>query len=119
MKRILFTMVLGALMVPATISGAKAAEAQIESFKGFWCKANGKWLLPKFGNIFGILYTDLPAQREECHAAITRRIAVCGQNTRFASNTTNQKYPECLPIFEIHARACEEFFSAQRPKCDK
>ena len=119
MKRILFALLLGVLMVPATFSGAMAAQAEIGDFHRFECNTpDGKRLKPKFGNIDGVLYVDLPAQSKDCHAAVIRRIALCGQNTSFTSNTQNQEYAGCLPIFEKQARECEVFFRNERAKCD-
>ena len=117
MKRFLSAVVLGALVAP--VSSPAQWEAEIGDFHRFECNTpDGKRLKPKFGNIDGVLYVDLPALREDCHAAVTRRISQCGQNTSFASNTKNREYPECLPIFEAQARECEAFFRSERPKCD-
>ena len=117
MKRILPVVVLGALVAP--VSSPAQWEAEIGDFHRFECNTpDGKRLKPKFGNIDGVLYVDLPALREDCHAAVTRRISQCGQNTSFASNTKNREYPDCLLIFEKQARECEAFFRAERPKCD-
>ena len=117
MKRILSVVVLGALMVPG-FSGALAAEARIDDFN-FECRApDGKRLKPKHGDIDGVFFVDLPAQRQECLDSVDRRIAWCRDNTVFTSNTLNNKYPDCLPIFEEQAQSCVAFFRDERRKCD-
>ena len=119
MKRILFGLLLGVLMMPATFSGAMAAQARIGDFHHFECNTpDGERLKPKFGNIDGVLYTDLPAQSEACHKTIDRKIALCEQNTNFASNTEDRKHAACLPIFEKQVQACMAFFNSERVKCD-
>ena len=50
--------------------------------------------------------------------AVKRKIALCRENTDFASNTRNEKYAECLPIFRKQAQACVGHFQRELVKCD-
>ena len=97
---------------------AEAAEARITDF-AFSCETpEGRKLKPKFGDVGGVFYTDLPAQRQQCLEAVKRKIALCRENTDFAANTRNEKYAECLPIFREQAKACVGHFERERVKCD-
>ena len=98
-------------------SGAEAAEAEIRSFS-FDCEtADGRIVKPLHGDIEGDTYTDLPAQRAQCLGTIDRKIALCWENTRFASESENQEFADCLPRFRDQARACVGHFSFERSKC--
>ena len=61
---------------------------------------------------------NLPAQRQQCLEAVKRKIALCRENTDFASNTRNEKYTDCLPIFREQAQACVGHFEREQVKCD-
>ena len=99
-------------------SGAEAAEARITDF-AFSCETpEGRKLKPKFGDVEGVFYTDIPGQRQQCVEAVKRKIALCRENTDFASNTRNEKYAECLPIFRAQAKACVGHFQRELVKCD-
>ena len=98
-------------------SGAEAAEAEIRSIS-FNCEtADGRIVKPLHGDIEGDTYTDLPAQRAQCLGTIDRKIALCWENTRFASEAENQELADCLPRFRDQARACVGHFSFERSKC--
>ena len=99
-------------------SGAEAAEARITSFR-FSCETpEGRKLKPKFGDVDGVFYTDLPAQRQQCLDAVKRKISLCRENTSFESNTKDEKYAACLPIFREQAKGCVAHFERERGKCD-
>ena len=99
-------------------SGAKSAEARITDF-AFSCETpEGRRLKPKFGDVEGVFYTDIPAQRQPCIEAVKRKMALCRENTDFASNTRNERYAECLPIFREQAQACVGHFQRELVKCD-
>ena len=99
-------------------SGAEAAEAEIRSFS-FECEMpDGRVLKPLHGDIEGGTYTDLPAQRAQCLGTIDRKIALCWENTRFASEAENEELADCLPKFRDQARACVGHFSFERSKCE-
>ena len=106
--------------VLATMMGwsvAEAAEARITSFV-FGCETpDGEKLKPKFGDVDGVFYTDLPGQREQCLEAVKRKIALCRENTGFESNTKNEKHAGCLPIFREQAKVCVEHFTREQVKC--
>ena len=105
------------VMVSAVFSTAQAAEAHIRDFR-FECRTpDGKRLKPKFGDVDGVFFTDLPGQRDACIAAVDRMIATCHENTSFTSNTRNREYAGCLPIFRTQARDCAAFFRNERHKC--
>lgn len=113
---------LAALITAAAVmmgwSAAEAATADIEGFP-FVCEtSDGKRLKPKFGDVDGVFYTDLPAQREQCLETIQRKIAACRDNTTFMTNTEQRKYAACLPIFEELAQACVAHFRHEGLKCE-
>ena len=73
------------VMAPAVFSPSQAAEARIGNFE-FECRPpDGKRLKPKFGDVTGGLFIDLPGQRESCLATVDRKIAACHMNTVFTS----------------------------------
>lgn len=120
MTRILsvLVVVLGSVLAPG-FSSVQAAEARIGDFDGFECiTPSGEVLKPKFGDIDGTFFVDLPDQREQCLDAVDRRIAWCRENTVFTSNTLNNEHPACLSRFERQARACVAFFEDERSKCE-
>lgn len=78
---------------------------------------SGQELKPKFGDIGGVFYTEVSENREACQQAIRRKIALCSQNTSFESNTKDQKYPGCLPIFRDQSRVCVDHFRSEAYKC--
>ena len=78
---------------------------------------SAKELKPKFGNIDGVYYSDVAGNREACRQAVQRKIYLCSQNTGFASNTEDRKYPGCLPIFRRQAGICADHFRSEAYKC--
>ena len=104
--------------------------ARIDGFRQFFCEltkreaSEGKlarptaFLKPKFGDMDGAFFTDVADDREACRRAIQRKVAVCGQNVNFMTNTEDEKYSFCLPKFREQARQCAAHFDAQRWKCD-
>ena len=98
-------------------SAAEAAEAEIRSFS-FDCETpDGRIVKPLHGDIEGDTYADLPAQRAQCLGTIDRKIALCWENTRFATEAENEALADCLPKFRDQARACVGHFSFERSKC--
>ena len=98
-------------------SEAEAAEAEIRGFS-FACETpDGRSVKPVHGDIEGELYTDLPAQREQCLGAIDRKLALCRENIRFASAAADREHADCLAVFRARAQACEDHFTFERPKC--
>ena len=79
MKRFLFAIVLGILASTAFLSGAMAQEtAKIEGPGPFTCHSpDGEMLEPKYAIIEGAYFNNLPADREDCHAAVDRGVALC------------------------------------------
>ena len=73
---------------------------------------------PKFGDIFGLYYTDVAGDREACRRAIQNKIALCRENTSFLSNTDNRAFSGCLPIFEEQATGCVDHFRSEAYKCE-
>ena len=116
--KLLATLAAALLAAMTGWSGADAAEARITDF-AFGCETpEGRKLKPKLGDVEGVFYTDIPAQRQQCVEAVKRKIALCRENTDFASNTRNEKYAECLPIFREQAQACVGHFQRELVKCD-
>ena len=106
-------MIAGAAAEPA----AEAAEARIETFV-FGCESpDGRRLKPKFGDIEGAVYPDLPAQREQCLSAVGRRIALCRENTDFSFGPDSEDTARCLPVFREQAERCVTHFTLERSKC--
>ena len=113
----IFAAVATGLAVLMLWSQAEAAEATIRSFS-FDCETpDGRLVKPLHGDVEGITYTDLPAQRAQCLGTIDRKIALCWENTQFASEAENQELADCLPVFRDQARACVGHFSFERSKC--
>ena len=105
------------LAAPMLWSGAEAAEAEIRSFS-FGCETpDGRIVKPLHGDIEGDTYTNLPAQRAQCLGTIDRKIALCWENVRFATEAETQLFADCLPEFRDQARACVGHFSFERSKC--
>ena len=105
------------LAVLSPWSGAGAAETLIEGFS-FGCEtADGRIVRPRHGDIEGVAYADIPAQRAQCLGTIDRKIALCRENTAFISETDNQEHAACLAVFRDQARACVGHFSFERSKC--
>ena len=94
-----------------------AAEVRIGDFE-FSCKSGGKTVKPKFGDIDGAYFGDMPGQYETCMETIQRKIAGCEMNTVFASNTEAEQYPGCEQVFEEQGHACALFFHREKAKCD-
>ena len=111
------TALVASLAMLAGWTSAEAAEARITGFV-FSCETpEGRKLKPKLGDIDEAFYTDLPAQRQQCLEAIDRKIALCRDNTLFESNTKNEKYAGCLPIFREQAEVCVKHFTREQVKC--
>ena len=97
--------------------GAGEAETLIEGF-AFGCESpDGEVLKPRHGDIEGMTIGDLPAQRPQCLGTIDRKIALCRENTEFATESDNQQFAACLSVFVDQARACVGHFSFERSKC--
>ena len=111
--------VAAAVLAAATAwSGSEAAETHIEGFL-FGCEArDGRFVKPRHGDVAGVSYTDMPAQRQQCLGTIDHRIALCRENTEFASDAENREFSDCLPVFGEQARACVIHFTFERGKCD-
>ena len=117
MKNIVLSVAVVTMTGWVTELAAEAAEARITSFV-FDCEfPDGRRLKPKFGDIEGAVYSDLPAQREQCLRAVGRRIALCRENTDFSFGMKNQDSAQCLPVFRAQAEACVEHFTLERSKC--
>ena len=117
MRISVFAAVAAGLAALMAWSGAEAAEAEIRSFS-FECETpDGRVVKPLHGDIEGDTYSNLPAQRAQCLGTIDRKIALCWENTRFATEAENQEFADCLPKFRDQARACVGHFSFERSKC--
>jgi len=107
-----------AVMLAAFSAPSHAAEVRIGDFE-FSCKtSDGATVKPKFGDIDGAFFTDMPAQRDQCIETVERKIAGCEMNTVFASNTEAERYPGCEPIFAEQGKACAAFYREEMAKCD-
>ena len=107
-----------AVMLAGFGAPSHAAEVRIGDFE-FSCKAkSGATVKPKFGDIDGAYFGDMPGQYEACMETIQRKIAGCEMNTVFASNTEAERYPGCEQVFEEQGHACALFFHREKAKCD-
>ena len=107
-----------ALAIAASWPGAEAAEVRIEGIP-FACEtADGRVVKPRHGDIDGLSFTDLPAQRQRCLDMVEHRIAACRSNVDFASDRRNRELTACLPVFERRARLCATHFAVERGRCD-
>ena len=106
-----------AVMLAGFGAPSHAAEVRIGDFE-FSCKSGGKTVKPKFGDIDGAYFGDMPGQYEACMETIQRKIAGCEMNTVFASNTEAERYPGCEQTFEEQGHACALFFHREKAKCD-
>ena len=97
---------------------ATAVDVHILGFRFDCTTPDGEVRKPKFGDVGGIFFTDLPKQRKACLDTINRMIYSCNANTTFISHELNRKYASCLPVFEKQAFECAAHFDRQRSKCD-
>ena len=98
-------------------SEAEATEVHIRSFF-FECETpDGRIVKPRHGDIVGMTYSNLPAQRAQCLGTIDRKIALCRENTEFATDAENEEFAACLAVFRERARDCVGHFSFERSKC--
>ena len=92
-------------------------KAVIKTFV-FECKtSDGVWLKPRFGDIDGIVFADLPSRRTQCLNAVNRRIALCRENIEFSYGKKNEDFGHCLPIFRTQAQECVRHFTFERLRC--
>ena len=118
--------VIAALVVAvAALSGwssAEAVEVHIASFAFSWRDARTRQVHQGQAEVLGrdlkgIVYTNLPAQRQQCLEDVERKIARCRENIDFGSDTKNNDYADCLPIFREQAQLCVGHFERERVKC--
>ena len=109
---------IAALFVATAAQRAHATEIHITGFV-FGCKTpDGKLLKPGRGDIGGVFYGDIEGEREACRQAVRNKIALCNANVNFQSNTRNERYASCLPVFREQAIECAAHFNAEISKCD-
>ena len=94
-----FAAVAAGLVALTLWSSAEAAETRIRAFPFSCDTPDGEIVKPRHGDIEGVSYTDLPAQRAQCLGTIDRKIALCWENTEFATETENQEFAACLSLF--------------------
>ena len=100
-----------------SLVASEAGEVRIGDFV-FGCKtSDGQVRKPQFGDMNGVFYTEIRGQEKACEAAVKRMIANCHQHTRFLAPGDNEKYPECLPVFEEQAGECVAFFREEIARC--
>ncbi len=97
---------------------AMAVDVHILGFR-FDCETpDGEMRKPKFGDVGGMFFTNLPEERKPCHETIDRMIYSCTANTTFISHELNREYASCLPVFEKQAQECVSHFEGERTKCN-
>lgn len=105
------------LATAGTTDSQDTPATDIRSFQ-FSCETpGGRVLKPKFGDIAGASYADLPAQRQQCLETIDHKIALCRANTDLGLEAENRELVVCRPTFERQARACVSHFELERSKC--
>lgn len=107
----------GDVATTGTTDSQDTHATDIMSFQ-FACEMpGGRVLKPKFGDIAGASYADLPAQRQQCLETIDHKIALCRENTDLGLEAKNRELAVCRLIFERQARACVSHFELERSKC--
>ena len=107
----------GDLATAGTTDSQDTLATVIKSFQ-FACEMpGGRVLKPKFGDIAGATYADLPAQRQQCLETIDHKIALCLENTDLGLEAEDQDLVACRPALERQARACVSHFEHERSKC--
>ena len=109
-----------AAVVAATVAGssAEAVDVRIQGFYDFGCVTpDGEKRKPKFGDVDGVFFTNLPAEQKPCLETIDRMVYSCGANTTFISHDLNDRFPSCLRTFERQAERCVRHFEQERQKC--
>ena len=100
-----------------SLVASEAGEVRIGDFV-FGCKTSDRQVRkPQFGDMNGVFYTEIRGQEKACEAAVKRMIANCHQHTRFLNPGDNEKYRECLPVFDEQAGECAAFFREEIAKC--
>ena len=77
---------------------------------------NGQAVKPVHDDIEAELYTDLPAQREQCLGTIDRKIALCRENAWLASGEGDGELGDCLAVCRdkgVHADRQTKSFRAR------
>ena len=107
-----------ALLAMMIGSSAEAVDVQVEGFTFGCTTPDGEVRKPKFGDVDGMYFTNLPEERKPCLQAIDRMIYSCTANTIFISPDLNDRFPDCLEVFEQQAQRCVRHFEDQRHVCD-
>ncbi len=115
--RVLVTLAI-ALAAMMAWTQATAVDVHILGFRFNCATPDGEVRKPKFGDVGGIFFTNLPKERKACLDTINRMIYSCAANTTFISHESNQKYASCLPVFEKQAQECVVHFERERAKCN-
>ncbi len=97
---------------------ATAVDVHILGFRFNCATPDGEVRKPKFGDVGGIFFTNLPKERKACLDTINRMIYSCTANTTFISYELNRKYASCLPVFERQSQECAAHFESERAKCN-
>ena len=115
--RVLATLTASLAVTMVWTASAEAVNVTIDGFV-FGCDTpEGTEVEPALGEVGGVFVVDLPARRTACLETIDRKIDSCRANTGFESDTDNEKYAACLPVFAWQAKACVAHFELQRSKC--
>ena len=115
--RVLVTLAI-ALAAMMAWTQATAVDVHILGFRFNCATPDGEVRKPKFGDIGGIFFTNLPKERKPCLETIDRMIYSCTANTTFISHELNRKYASCLPVFERQSQECAAHFESERAKCN-
>ena len=107
-----------ALATMMVASSAEAVGVQVDGFAFGCATPDGEVRKPRFGDVDGAYFTDLPAERKPCLETIDRMIYSCTANTIFISQDLNNRFPDCLEVFERQAEWCVRHFEEQRHKCE-
>ena len=115
--RILASVAAAAVAATVAWSSAEAVDVQIHGFEFGCVTPDGETRKPKFGDVDGIYFTNLPAEQKPCLETIDRMIYSCTANTTFISHDLNDRFPGCLRIFERQANRCVRHFQLEQHKC--
>ena len=104
---------------PPVAKAQKNIHVRIDHYTHNGCVIDGKRLKPAFAHGGEASFFWLPRQRQTCVETIKRSWNTCAQATSFISNTENEKYAECLPIFAAEYDSCAAHYSATMAKCEQ
>ncbi len=103
----------------AEAENAVNVKVRIDHYTHSGCMVGGERLKPPFASDGGAAFFWLPRQRQSCLDTIKRFLHWCKRATSFATNTDDEKYPGCLPVFAAESGSCISHYNLEKQKCDQ